>query len=189
MTDQDRFVDGLLDRGLAAYSQAEPLAGLEERILNRLPQPRSESGWFGWRLAFAASMVTAIVVWTLWPSAAPDLPNAAQTASTTTLHEPGTISLPAPVAPVQHSQHAIARHATTTPVQAANGDGLVRQAVFPSPGTLSAEDKLLLSYLKHTPQDELLANSLPLELPLDLRNELGPEPSLGPARTEIINTK
>ena len=72
---------------------------------------------------------------------------------------------------------------------AASGDGLVRQDVFPAPRSLSAEDHLLLFYLKRTPQDEILANSVPPELPLDLRNELKSDPLPGPTKQEVSNTK
>lgn len=41
-------LDQLLDQGLAQYSQTEPLAGLEERILARLETAEEEpASWFG----------------------------------------------------------------------------------------------------------------------------------------------
>src|SRR5437899_8565804 len=56
-------LDRMIDGALATYSGAEPLAGLEERVLNRVrvaeaerPRPRL------WRWVLAGSVLAALVV-------------------------------------------------------------------------------------------------------------------------------
>ena len=189
MHDREQLLDELLDRGLLSYSQTEPLAGLEERVLNRLAWPEPRAPWFGWRMSIAgAAAAIAIASWMVWPAPKTIAPPLAQNPVIRISPAPAISSGPAPVLTQPAATHT-AR--AIEPVQIAQviGDGLLRRDVFPAPQALSAEDRLLLSYLKQTPQEEILANSLPPELPLELRNELRLEPSLAPAKQEITNTK
>lgn len=64
MTMNDEF-DNILDDALAEYREAEPLAGLEGRILRRLGE-RTERrrAWWGWSLAVGLAMaLLAVVAW------------------------------------------------------------------------------------------------------------------------------
>jgi len=62
--DEPDTLDGLLDRALVHYSSQEPLAGIEQRVMNRV---RAESGarrvgWGRWALAAGALAVAAMLV-------------------------------------------------------------------------------------------------------------------------------
>ena len=68
-TNREQQLEQILDSALARYANAEPLSGLEDRILANLSsQPREENSiWSGWRwLAIgAASMAILLVVFFL----------------------------------------------------------------------------------------------------------------------------
>src|SRR5271169_5365271 len=58
-------VDPILDDALAEYRDAEPLAGLEERVLRRLEttgEP-ARSPWWRWSTALACAALVAIAAW------------------------------------------------------------------------------------------------------------------------------
>ena len=60
---EDEF-DNLLDHALSEYRDAEPLAGIEDRILARLHQRETTRQRFGWRwaIAFSCAALAVIVV-------------------------------------------------------------------------------------------------------------------------------
>jgi len=61
MTMNDEF-DNILDDALAEYREAEPLAGLEGRVLRRLAEPtRRRRAWWGWSLAAGLAMALLAV--------------------------------------------------------------------------------------------------------------------------------
>ena len=59
----DRDLDELIDRALARYGDAEPLAGIEQRVLQRAQSDRRRSAlqWTA-ALAIAAALLIAVVV-------------------------------------------------------------------------------------------------------------------------------
>ncbi|HXM42187.1 MAG TPA: hypothetical protein VN924_13115 [Bryobacteraceae bacterium] len=58
-------LDRALDEALARYSSAEPLAGLEQRVLNRVraERPGRRIGRWAWAVALAAGMIATAVFW------------------------------------------------------------------------------------------------------------------------------
>jgi hypothetical protein len=58
-------LDQALDAALARYSSAEPLAGLEQRVLNRVraEQPAPRIGRWVLAVAMAAGMIAAAALW------------------------------------------------------------------------------------------------------------------------------
>lgn len=63
MTHGDQF-DGILGEALAEYREAEPLAGIEDRILERIRlQPEPRHRWWYWAAAAAALAVLLVAVW------------------------------------------------------------------------------------------------------------------------------
>src|SRR5438105_2643780 len=60
--DRDRKLEGLLDSALAQYGAAEPLHGIEERVLGRLHAERSSRAWWIWGGVTAAALAAVIVV-------------------------------------------------------------------------------------------------------------------------------
>lgn len=54
--------DDLLNETLKENAQAEPLAGLEQRILNRVQQGRERTHWrLGWSIAVATLAIAALI--------------------------------------------------------------------------------------------------------------------------------
>lgn len=64
MANNEDEIDDILSRGLSSYSDAEPLAGLEQRVLNRIasaPRDRSKS-FLWWSAAVTAVLGLSIFV-------------------------------------------------------------------------------------------------------------------------------
>lgn len=55
-------LDAILDRGLRSYSAAEPLAGMEERIIRKIQPSRAQRPW--WMLAIPAA-AALVLVWVM----------------------------------------------------------------------------------------------------------------------------
>jgi hypothetical protein len=62
--DDDKF-DSVLNDALAPFREAEPLAGLEDRVLRRIQgqRTRQQKLWRQWSIAAAAIAVLAVAVW------------------------------------------------------------------------------------------------------------------------------
>jgi len=137
-------LDRLIDGALAGYSDAEPLAGLEERVLNRarVTQARRRRlvGW-GLGLAVAASVVVVVVIWT----------------------EPRPIAKKAPMDAIAELGPQIApREAPVTPrrvEKVSRVKRLVRQKPlpkleqFPAPSPLTAEERALVAFVQRDPNE------------------------------------
>jgi hypothetical protein len=155
-------LDRLIDRALADYSGADPLAGLEERLLNRIRVMEAGRGWrFAWALACVA--VAALVG--------------------------AVIGVRAPRAPVlKHSDVAVAM-AHGGRVREAEKPGVTpkrlvkprapRQRVlpkreqFPAPAPMTAEERALAAFVGQHPAEaqKVLADlrkrsDEPIEIPL-----------------------
>ncbi len=67
MTFNDEL-DPILDEALAEYRNAEPLGGLEDRVLWRVRQQAESQRmlWWRWSAIIAAAIVLAIVAWIGW---------------------------------------------------------------------------------------------------------------------------
>ncbi len=134
--DERQFEDELVEAALRERANAQPRTGLEERILRSVEAQRSPRlvRLPRWAWAFAAGAAAVVL------------------AATLILHRPAvsgpsapTVSItetPKPVKPGP-SRNVIAR----VPPPAANSK-TVRLAVFPSPRPLSAQEKLLLAYVR-----------------------------------------
>ena len=151
MTNHDRF-DEFLDHALREYRDAEPLAGLEDRVLQRLhsqPVERRRTWWIWGALAACAALVL-IGVWIgVETSTTPHLPTAgkygppADIAAARAAEQPnltptppkaGGVRRPTPVARAE----APTQTATTNPQ-------------FPTPAPLTAEEHALLAMLHANP--------------------------------------
>lgn len=165
MTDNDekKFVDELLEAGLARYSAAEPRPGLENRLLAGLRAEPQPSLWLDWRWAGAlAAAAVAVVVLSVFylrqPVPEPQPPAVAETVA------PQPVPTATPSAtPSQLPQ--IARATTRRPVQTVQPPRVVslrlpRRATFPSRTPLSEQELLLLRYVQTTPGDQLVARQL-----------------------------
>lgn len=61
----DEHFDNLLDEALSEYRDAEPLTGLESRVLARLqaPQPAHVTLWLRWGIAAACAAALTLATW------------------------------------------------------------------------------------------------------------------------------
>jgi hypothetical protein len=144
-------LDEIIDRGLAAYSSCEPLAGLEDRVLNRIQLAdagrRRGPGW-RWALAIPvlAALATVVVVsrGDRTPIAKPT-----QTARVDTA-PPVTPVLPA--APSAVPSHTIRRTRGARP-STASPRVLPKRDQFPTPTPLSPEERALVALARLRPAD------------------------------------
>jgi hypothetical protein len=139
-------LDRMIDSALAGYSSAQPLAGLEERVLNRvrLSARRRVIAWAVAGAVVASVMVAAIFV---------RMPRAPAPAShdVARLQTPGP-SLPVPVKeePRVAPKHRRGRIAT---MRAEPPRPLPKLEQFPSPMPITAEERALLAFVKHHPAE------------------------------------
>ena len=138
MTDE---LDRVLDAALHDYSNVEPRAGLEQRVLRRMQVPARRSWWLAMVLAAAILMV---VIGTRHTEVA-----------TLSLHSP-----PQPSAPMV----AIAKTAATEKPR-----GLPHLDRFPQPEPLNPEELALVRFIQARPDQarEALVMSEQIE-PLDI---------------------
>ena len=159
--DEKKFVDELLDAGLARYSAAEPRPGLEQRLLAGLKQQPRPSLWLDWRWAGAlatAAVVVVIVIFFFHQPPAPELPT--QTATSKPAPAAPTIAAPPAPAPAAQPVGASRVAKTTTRraaprVEQARAE-LPRLETFPAPAPLSEQERLLLLFTRQTPQEASL---------------------------------
>ena len=148
----DRQLDDLLDRGLREYSQAEPRAGLEDRILANLrTQPEPRRWWRIWVPVLAAAAVLAIVAALLLR---PSRPQPAVATHSPSQPRPAATLPPQPAATAK----AAPRHAAHMPrVVAVKREPapLPRQQTFPAPTPLTEQERLVLALLRHAPDEAI----------------------------------
>ena len=148
----DEHLDHLLDEALSEYRDAEPLAGIESRILARLELsgPSRRPFVLRWALALACAAAIAAAVW-FGVGRRPQhnvLP--AETAATKPV-EHAPIPAPAVVASasaavkIRKPADRTAQHETYTPAAAPTSP-----AEFPSPTPLSPGERALLAALNQS---------------------------------------
>lgn len=158
MSDNDRL-DNILDEALNEYRQAEPLAGLESRLLQRLQatQPARTGSWRRW--GFAAACIAALVV-AVWVGMVRRTPPAVAPAGEVAAQPKETPAKQAPAihagSPSAHSQVAAARHAVRSRPASAYAAPKVGSAamaaVFPVPLPLTDEDRAFVAALNQHPE-------------------------------------
>ncbi len=159
-------LDELIDGALSGYSDAEPLAGLEERILNRMRAPSAApyKAWSrGWVFAIAALSSLLFAVVALWTLRIP---------APKTTHVASAPTTPAPPAIRSHSETARIEPEPREP-KARNRSVSKRvrppkEQYIPAPLPITGEERALLAFVQRGPvkAQEALA---------DLRNR-GNEP-------------
>jgi hypothetical protein len=156
--ERDRFIERWLDEALAGYSEPEPRAGFEGRILARLAAAKVERVpawprlvWVPLACAATLALVVGFSVRHRWerPSAKP--PVVAAT-SVGPIQEHVAASVPA-----NSRQKITVPRRTVTPGAVVAKASEPRQPRFPAPAPPSEQERLIAVYLSATPTPELLA--------------------------------
>jgi|GEM_PF-6260518 len=167
-----KFLDDLLDQGLAQYAKSEACPGLETRILANVTAEQSHgketfivSDWpwtrLGWATAiFIFAVGTTFVIW----NHQQDAPKA-HIAGGPTQKPAGVQSVPENFfgkhknnMNTAHTNHVIP---TVVHMEEAKPVEPARLAMFPSPSPLSEQEKYFLQFLKTSKRDDILAMSHP----------------------------
>jgi hypothetical protein len=128
-------LDSLIDGGLAAYGNVEPLAGLEERVLGRVRAQQRSRRWCWVLVPVAAAAAMAVVM---------IRPRTVDIA-------PPVVALTKPPAPL-----IVAPSRTATRVvvrEAPKRTTLPKREVFPTIALLTREERLLLRLAESHPED------------------------------------
>ena len=160
-------LDNILDEALSAYRKAEPLAGIEDRVLQRLrlqPETRRVT-WWKWAAVAACAALVLIAAWIGFdthrmrtaPQDSAQTQRAAQTPSTapaaarTGANQQEEITS-AHVATSSKVLHAARRESNepTGPVKVVRTHG-TQQSQFPSPTPLTPEEHALLALASSNP--------------------------------------
>jgi hypothetical protein len=159
MTHNDDF-DQVLDDALAEYRDAEPLAGLEDRVLQRLQlqAERRRNVWWRWSAIAAAAAALAVPAWIGWGD------------RTQHVSAPSVVGKRMP--PIEGRSPQAEAHATRqlpvikrTPVARTasphvpivvatqlSNKHLPMRGQFPSPAPLKPEERMLLALAKTHPE-------------------------------------
>jgi hypothetical protein len=130
----DRWIDG----ALSTYSSAEPLAGLEQRVLDRvgLAEAARRRRW-RWTLALAIPAVAAAMFVVLAPKPAPIALVAVEA-------PPAPVVLPPEPAPV--------RRKAPKPRRTASKPAPPKRNLFPTLSPLTDEERLLVQLARSSPE-------------------------------------
>lgn len=129
-------LDGIIDGALSSYSSAEPLAGLAERVLNRIhiaEAGRRRFRLWRWTLALAGVASIVAVAIALRPGHVPEVRRRSIVAAT-----------PTPLTPERRL--APKRLARTATRRAASRKSYPKLDQFPAPAPLTAEERMLLAF-------------------------------------------
>jgi hypothetical protein len=141
----DRELDRLIDAVLPAYSEAEPVPGMEQRVIARalVSGPRKQPFVWAWTLAIpAAACISVLFLFVgrdhpAQPTRQPST-QAGQIISTPTLHAiPKQVSSDS--ARTTPQSHTVLAGIALTP------QPLPKQEIFPSPSPLTEEERILIA--------------------------------------------
>jgi hypothetical protein len=131
-------LDHMLDDALARYSGAEPLAGLEERVLHRVRAGEiTRRRPVGWAVAFAlAAALLLVAIITKTPrNPAPKPRDTARAEIPVIVEQPRIAS--------QHRRSRVVARRAPSP--------LPKQEQFPGPAPLTAEERALRNFVERDP--------------------------------------
>jgi len=164
--DREKQLDAALDAALAHYNRdAEPRVGLEDRILANLrTQPLAQKPrWLSWRWMTAAAITAIVLIAILLtprtqPKPSPNpITAAANNAKTSTVQNAPKI-VASKVTPMKR-RSAKSKPAKETITPSPQLAAVPHQPVFPAPAPLSQQERMLLSYVRRTPETVLIAVS------------------------------
>jgi hypothetical protein len=129
--DDRNELDRLIDHSLAMYIAQEPLAGLEDRVLNRIRLDNDGRRRATWRWALAVPAFAAVIL-VVVISRDSRTPVAPKPAPIGTAH----VETPAPAAPAPATIHAALPGRATKPTRT-----LPKRDQFPTPTPLTPEER------------------------------------------------
>ena len=156
--DRDKF-DDLIDTALSSYADAEPLSGLEQRILRRVQLVKDRRRRFislKWALALATLASVLLVGVNLPKNYEDPAPKTISTARSADMHA---------AVPFERSPRTLAEKPQVTPKHRANAarrqslasKSLPKQRQFPSVVSLSEDESALLAFAERDPEQALEA--------------------------------
>ena len=135
-------VDRLIDGALASYSDAEPLAGLEERVANHVRAVRARRRVFVWGAAAATACAVAVIGIAMRSAQQPmEKPPAALRMAHAAQPE------------ISKAPHVIfERGGRARPQRTAHRKSLPKLDQFPSPSRLTSEEATLAAWVRRDPK-------------------------------------
>ena len=141
-SDQPGEFDKLLDEALATYSNQEPRAGLEQRVLHRIQAEGAPRRLVFWRWAAAIPVLASLLLVAVWHRHASQIvPSGVEVARSI---PPPQTQVDRPAMPPRSPQSVVRRKPTSPP-------GPPRRDVFPTPSPLTAEEKALYELVTRFP--------------------------------------
>jgi hypothetical protein len=160
--DDNCDLDALVDEALASYTAAEPDPSLRARIMANAAEARPRPKRL-WLLVPAAACAAALAIAFLYhpaaPAPRPEPPATASTASAPESPQPVS-SLPRQTA---HPHPALAAHRPRRSERAA----LLRDASFPSPAPLTAQENIVLKFAMEHPAQARQVLTAPAARPIE----------------------
>jgi hypothetical protein len=153
----DQRLEEMLDAMLKAYSDEQPRPGLETRVQATLraeaERRKDRARPWRWVWSTAATLALVAVILAIYIGRLQPLPEPPAIAA---VKAPPPVTVPAiPGLPAGQSGSGRPRHPKPQLLPAASA----RQEVFPSPGPLSDQERLLIRYLAGTPHEEVASQS------------------------------
>lgn len=168
---KNQQLDAMLDEMLANYSAVEPRPGFEQRLAANLWETKPQRRWFefggwAWGMVATATALLLLATYAFWP-APKSRPNEVAKATEKEVAPVATGSSVQPRAPqvANESSAATKRQAVHRSRPVIAKTTVPKRETFPARAPLTDEEKLLMSYMARTPQQELIAQSRP-DVPL-----------------------
>jgi cytoskeletal protein RodZ len=154
----DEHLDTLLDEALNEYSAAEPLAGMESRVLRRLqtPMPARASYWLRWGIAAAGVAAITLAIWIGITRRTPQtVPPAVEVSAQPKVVTPSQSPSIATKSPASASGNKQGRSRSPQLLQLATATPARNKATveaFPVPVPLSADERAFATALNRHPE-------------------------------------
>jgi len=138
-------LDRLIDRALASYSDAEPLAGLEERVLNRVRVAQAgRRRMLAWGLAVACAASVAVVGVMIWTEQRPIARKSPMDA---------VVGLGPRVAPREAPVTSSRMEKVRAVRRSEQRKPLPKLEQFPAPSPMTAEESALVAFVQRDPKE------------------------------------
>ncbi|HZD30528.1 MAG TPA: hypothetical protein VE779_02605 [Candidatus Angelobacter sp.] len=154
----DNELDALLHDALNEYRGAEPLAGMEERVLQRLALHSSQHRhrWLRWSLVAACTVALVVAVWIASRPGRPTADRVQQASAEPSVETPAKVAVEAPVAEAKAKQSIRRPTAHLGSATVAEGAPQIAAspampAQFPTPTPLTAQERAFMTAMQKVP--------------------------------------